>query len=179
MANKQTTGGESHFLLRLHLVAKIALIVGGVSCLAMLLVLNFITDKSGASYDTIIRSYSLSRQHLGPALLVEGLCLVAFAGVFTWLVSLYAGFYIAGPLYRFARNIEDFIELGPVTPLPTRQKDKLKNEEQLILRSIVKLQNHYGAMRAAIETALAQIDAQQDPSAAIAKLKELDRAARL
>jgi len=110
---------------------------------------------------------------------VEGLCLVSFAGLFTWLVSLYAGFYIAGPLYRFARNLEDFIEQGPVTPQPTRKKDKLKHEEQLILRSIVKLQNHYGAMRAAIDTALAQIDAQQDPSDAIAKLKELDRAARL
>lgn len=145
----------------------------------MVLALTFITDKSGVSYDTIIRSYSLSRQHLGPTLLVEGLCLVAFAGVFTWLVSLYAGFYIAGPLYRFSRNLEDFIEQGPITPLPTRQKDKLKHEEQQILRSIVKLQNHYGAMRAATETALAQIDAQQDPAAAIAQLKELDRAARL
>lgn len=179
MAHEQISGDKSHFLLRLHLVAKIALIVGGVSCLAMVLALNFITDKSGVSYDTIIRSYSLSRQHLGPTLLVEGLCLVAFAGVFTWLVSLYAGFYIAGPLYRFARNLEDFIEQGPITPLPTRQKDKLKHEEQQILRSIAKLQNHYGAMRAATETALAQIDAQQNPAAAIAQLKELDRAVRL
>lgn len=179
MANEQTQAGNSHFLLRLHLVSKIALIVGGVACLAMLLALNFITDQTGASYDTIIRSYSLSRQNLGPALLVEGLFLVSFAGVFTWLVSLYAGFYIAGPLYRFARNLEDFIEQGPVTPQPTRQKDKLKHEEQLILRGIVRLQNHYVAMRAAIETALAQIDAQQDPAEAIAKLKELDRAVRL
>lgn len=179
MAHEQSSGDKSHFLLRLHLVAKIALIVGVVSCLAMVLALNFITDKSGVSYDTIIRSYSLSRQHLGPTMLVGGLCLVSFAGVFTWLVSLYAGFYIAGPLYRFARNLEDFIEQGPITPLPTRQKDKLKREEQQILRSIVKLQSHYGAMRAATETALAQIDAQQDPSAAIAQLKELERAARL
>lgn len=179
MAHEQTSEDRSHFLLRLHLVAKIALIVGGVSCLAMLLALNFITDKSGVSYDTIIRSYSLSRQHLGPTLLVEGLCLVAFAGVFTWLVALYAGFYIAGPLYRFSRNLEDFIKQGPVTPKPTRSQDKLKHEEQQILRSIAKLQNHYGAMRAATEAALAQIDAQQNPAAAIAQLKELERVARL
>lgn len=179
MANDQTSGDKSHFLLRLHLVAKIALIVGGVSCFAMVLALNFITDKSGASYDTIIRSYSLSRQHLGPTLLVAGLFLAAFAGVFTWMASLYTGFYIAGPLYRFSRNLEGFIEQGLTTPLPTRQKDKLKQEEQQILRSIVKLQNHYGAMRAATEAALAQIDARQNPAAAIAQLKELDRAARL
>lgn len=179
MANEQISGGNSHFLLRLHLVAKIALIVGGVSCVAVVLALNFITDKSGGSYDSIIRSFSLSRQNLGLTLLVMGLCLVSFAGVFTWLVAQSAGFYIAGSLYRFARNLEDFIEQGPITPQPMREKDHLKHEEQQILRSIVKLQSHYGAMRAATETALAQIDAQQDPSAAIAKLKELDRAARL
>lgn len=170
---------NSHLLLRVQLVAKIALIIGGVSCLAMVLALNFITDKSGVSYDTIIRSYSLGRQHLGPTLLVEGLCLVSFAGVFTWMVALYAGFYIAGPLFRFARNLEEFIAKGPVTPLPTRQKDKLKQEEQQMLRSIIRLQNHYGAMRAATETALAQLDAQKSPAVAISQLKELDRAAHL
>lgn len=179
MGHEQLSREKSHLLLRLHLVAKIALIVGGVSFLAMVLALSFVTDKSGVGYGTIIRSFSMSRQHLTMALLIEGLCLVSFAGVFTWLVSLYAGFYIAGPLYRFARNIEDFIEQGPVTPVPTRQKDKLKYEEQQILRSIAKLQSHFGAMREAAETALAQIDAQQNPAAAIAQLKKLDRAARL
>jgi len=114
-----------------------------------------------------------------PTLLVAGLFLVSFSGVITFLISLYTGFYIAGPLYRFARNLEIFIEQGLVAPIPTREKDQLKQEEQLIKRSSIRLQNHYGALRAATDTALSQLAAQQDPSAAIAQLKELERAARL
>jgi len=179
MEQDQLSANKAHFLLRLRMVAKIALVVGGLACLSMVLVLTFITDKSGVSYDTIIRSYSLSRQHLGPTLLVAGLFLVSSSGVITFLISLYTGFYIAGPLFRFARNLETFIEQGPVAPIPTRKKDQLKQEEQQIKRSIIKLQNHYGALRAATDTALSQLAAQQDPSAAIAQLKELDRAARI
>lgn len=170
---------QTDFLLRLRMVAKIALIVGGLACLGLVLALNFITDKSGVNYQTIIHSHSLSRQQLGPALLVAGLFLVSFSGVITWLISQYTSFRIAGPLFRFARNLEMFIEQGPVAPIPTRKEDHLKQEEQQIKRSIAKLQNHYGALRVATDTALSQLAAQQDPSAAIAQLKELDRAARL
>ena len=170
---------KTHFLLRLRLVSRIALIVGGLACLGMVLVLTFITDKSGVTYETIIRSHSLSRQNLGPALLVVGLFLVAFSGVITYLISLYTGFYIAGPLFRFARNLEIFIAEGQVDPIPTRENDQLKQEEQQIKRSITKLQHHYGELRAATDAALIQLASQQNPSAAIAHLKELERAARL
>ena len=175
----ESTKDKTHLLLRLRLVSRAALVVGGLACLSMVLVLAFITDKTGADYDTIIRSYSLSRQHLGPTLLVAGLLLVSFSGFITYFISLYTGFYIAGPLYRFARNLELFIEQGPVAPIPTRQKDQLKREEQQIKRSITRLQNHYKAMRAATDTALSQLAAQQDPTAAIEQLKALDRESSL
>lgn len=179
MEQDHSSTDKTHFLLRLRMVSRVALIVGGLACLSMVLVLTFITDQSGVSYDTIIRSYSLSRQHLGPTLLVAGLFLVSFSGIITFLISLYTGFYIAGPLYRFARNLEIFIEQGPVAPIPTRDNDQLKQEEQQIKRSITRLQNHYSALRAATDTALSQLAAQQDPSATIARLKELDREAFL
>ncbi|MEO8332244.1 MAG: hypothetical protein ABI479_07395 [Gallionella sp.] len=179
MEQESSSAGKTHFLLRLRMISRIALVVGGLAGLSMVLVLAFITDKSGVNYDTIIRSYSLSQQHLGPTLLVVGLFLVSFSGAITFLISLYTGFYIAGPLYRFARNLEIFIEQGPVAPIPTRENDQLKQEEQLIKRSITRLQNHYDAVWAATETALSRLEAKQDPSAAIAQLKELDRATRL
>lgn len=179
MAHDQTSGNESHFLLRMRLVARITLIVSAVSCLGILLALTFITDDSGTSYSTIIRSHSLSRQHLAPALLIAGLFLVLFSSIVTRRVSHRTSFYIAGPLYRFACNLKTFIEHGLATPVPTRQEDSLKQEEQQIKRSIARLQAHYDAMRAAAETALAQIDSQQNPAAAIEQLKELDRATRL
>jgi hypothetical protein len=175
MAPEQFPQDNTHFLLRLRLISKIALMVGGLSCLCMVLALNFITDNSGVNYETIIRSYSLSRQHMGPALLVAGLFLVSFSGVITFLIALYTGFYIAGPLFRFARNIELFIERGAVTPISTRENDLLKQEEQQIKRSIIKLQKHYDELRLTADTALSQLATQQDPSVAIAKLKEIDR----
>jgi len=179
MAHDQTSGDESHFLLRMRLVARITLIVSAVSFFGTLLALIFITGDPGASYSTIIRSHSLSQQHLATALLVVGLLLVLLIGVVIRRVSHRTSFHIAGPLYRFARNLETFIEHGLVTPVSIRQTDSLKQEEQQIKRSIARLQAHYGAMRAATETALAQIDAQQNPAAAIEQLKELDRATRL
>lgn len=175
MAHDQSSQDKTHFLLRLRLISKIALMVGGLSCLCMLLALNFITDNSGVNYETIIRSYSLSRQHIGPTLLVAGLFLVSFAGAITFLIALYTGFYIAGPLFRFARNIELLIERGTITPISTRKNDLLKQEEQQIKRSIIKLQKHYDEIRLTTDTALSQLATQQDPSVAIAKLKEIDR----
>lgn len=180
MAHDQTSEGESYFLLRMRLVAKITLIISAASCLGTVLALFFITGDPGNSYGTIFRSYSLSRQYLAPALLVVGLVLVLLSGVVIWRVSHRTSFHIAGPLYRFARKLETLIdEHGLATPVPKGQEDCLKQEEQQINRSIARLQAHYSAMRAATKTALAQIDAQQPPAAAIEQLKELDRATRL
>lgn len=179
MALEQSPRDKTYFLLRLRLISKIALIVGGLSCLCMVLALTFISDNSGVNYETIIRSHSISQQHLGPTMLVAGLFLVSFTGVITFLITLYTGFYIAGPLFRFARNIELFIEQGAVMPIPTREKDQLKLEEQQIKRSIIQLQKHYNEIQLATDTALSQLAAQQDPSVAISKLKELDREIQL
>lgn len=179
MAHDQAPRDESHFLLRLRLVSKLTLAVSLISCLGIVLVLAFITNDSGDDYGAIVRSHNLSRLYLAPALLIAGTILVMLSAAATWLISNHASFRIAGPLYRFARNLEAFIEHGPVTPVPTRKSDHLKQEEQQIKRSIARLQAHCGAMRAATETALAQIDSKQDPAATIAQLKELDRAVRL
>ena len=179
MAHDQASRDGTHFLLRLRLVSKITLIVRAVFCLGILLVLTFITDDSGIGYSTIIRSHNLNRRYLAHALLTAGVFLVPFSIVVTWLISRRISFHIAGPLYRFARNLETFIEHGPVIPVPTRKSDHLKQEERQIKHSIARVQAHYGAMRAATEAALAQINSQQFPAAAFAQLKELDRAARL
>ncbi|OGT05948.1 MAG: hypothetical protein A2143_05630 [Gallionellales bacterium RBG_16_57_15] len=179
MAHDQASRDETHFLLRLRLVSKITLIVSAAFCLGMLLALTFITDDSGIGYSKIIRSHNLSRRYLAHALLAAGVFLVLFSIVVTWLISRRISFHIAGPLYRFARNLETFIEHGPVTPVPTRKSDHLKQEERQIKHSIARVQAHYGAMRAATEAALAQINSQQFPAAAFAQLKELDRASRL
>jgi len=167
-------------LFHLNLVGKVALLVGAVACAGLVLVLLFITDKSGACYGEIFRSNSLTRQSLGPAMLVAGLGLVAFSGAMTWLVSLYSSFRIAGPLFRFARNLELMIENGPSSPVPIRTKDRLQREGRQLERSTDRLQAHYGAVREAADHAVALLESSDGRAAeylpqTLAKLKELDR----
>jgi len=167
-------------VFRLNLVGKVALMVGAVACAGLVLVLLFITDKSGTSYGEIVRSNNFTRNSLGPAMLVAGLILVAFSAVITWLVSLYSSFRIAGPLFRFARNLEAMIEKGPSTPVPIRRKDRLQLEGQQFARSIASLQAHYGAVREVADRAAAQLESNDNGvkemfPAEITKLKELDR----
>ena len=167
-------------VFRLNLVGKVALMVGAVACAGLVLVLLFITDKSGTNYGEIIRSNNFTRQSLGPAMLVAGLILVAFSAVITWLVSLYSSFRIAGPLFRFARNLEAMIENGPSAPVPIRRKDRLQVEGQQLARSTASLQAHYGAMREAADRAATLLESSDDGAKAIlpaeiAKLKEFDR----
>lgn len=179
MTDDQRSEADSYFLLRLRLISRITLIVSAMFCVCILLVLALISGNSGTTYDAAISSLSLSLRNLGPTLLIASLLLVFFSIVVTRLISHRTSLRIAGPLYRFARNIEAFIEHGLVAPVPTRRDDQLKPEKLQMERSIAKLQAHYDALRAATETALAQIDSQQSPAAAIARLKDLDRATRL
>lgn len=179
MTNDKIKKGRnsSRLLLNSHFFAKVALIVGVLCGLGIVLVLVFITGKTGGSYGAISRSFSMSQQNLGPTMLIAGLIMVAFAGFVTWIFALYTSHYIAGPLYGFSRNFQIMIESGVTAPIPMRKSDQLKQEEQNIKRSVARLQQHYDEMRSAAEMALSQLDEQ--PDAAIEKLKELDRAARL
>ncbi len=177
MSNDQARRNRLRLLLiNRRFVVKIALIVGVVSCLGILLALIFITGGSNGEYGAASRHYSLNQRYLSPMLLAAWLVLALLFGVITWMISLYTSHCVAGPLYRFARNIETFIRQGPVTPVPTRRTDRLKHEEQQIKRSVARLQQHYGEMHAVAGKALSQPDAR---AAAIARLKELDREARL
>jgi hypothetical protein len=171
---------QPRVVFHLNLVGKVALMIGALACFGLVLVLLFITDKSGASYGEIIRSNNFTRQSLGPAMLVAGLILVAFSAVITWLVSLYSSFRIAGPLFRFARNLEAMIESGPSAPVPIRSKDRLQVEGQQLARSTARLQAHYGAIRDVADRAVALLDSNDNGAremlpVEIAKLKEFDR----
>lgn len=175
---------EPHMLFHLKLVGKIALLVGLAACVGLVLTLMSASAESGASYAEIIRSYNLTRQHLGPALLVAALFIAAFAAVITWLISLYSSFRVAGPLFRFSRNLELEIRQGPTAPVPIRKNDSLQQEHAQLKRGIDSLQSHYGAIRQAMDQAAAALDSGDKDKwpevlAAIARLKELDSRVRL
>lgn len=177
MAPHQSRQPPRFLLFNWRFVVKIILVVAAVSCLAAILVLIFIMGKSGNTHAAISSYFSLSRKQIGPTLMVVGFFLVAFAGFITWLFALYTSHYIAGPLYRFARNIEMLIKQGLADPIPTRQKDHLKQQEMQLQRTVTRLQQHYSEVRLATEEALSQLYTQ--PTVSIKKLKELDREVHL
>lgn len=175
---------EPQIFFHLKLVAKITLLVGAAACAGLILTLMSISQQSGSSYAETIRSFSLTREHLGIALLVAGLFLVAFAAVITWLITLYSSFRIAGPLFRFSRNLEMSITQGPKTLVPIRKRDSLQKEHGQLALSVHSLQAQYGALREAAGRAVASLESGDkqgyaEAASAIAKLKELDSRVRL
>lgn len=172
--------GNSRLNYHLKVTGTVALVVGGLSFATLLLLLAFISENAGATYWDVVRSGSITHQSLGPGMLLAGLFLVGAAAVITWLISLYASFRIAGPLFRISRNMDVLIETGTATPTPIRKKDQLQKEMQQLVQSVEALQSHYREMEAATDNALALIDSDQyNLAPAIEKLRELECRVRL
>lgn len=175
-----TQHDKCRLLYYLKIIGIVALVAGGLSLATLLLVLIFINDNTGASYLDFVRSGSITRQSLGPAMLLAGLFLVSVTAAITWLISLYASFRIAGPLFRFSRNMEILIKSGAVTPTPIRKEDQLQEEARQFARSVELLQGHYREMGAAADHALTLIDSGgHGIGQPLAKLRELDHRVRL
>ncbi len=155
-SSRPTHRAEIHFHLRW--VAKIALSVGAMAAAGLALMLTLLTDGRGTAYGELIQSHSAIQENLTPALLVGGLVLVSCTGVLTWFVALYSSFRIAGPLFRFTRNLETAIELGPVRPVPIRNHDKLHADARLLEQALLAMETHYREIRDEIDRALVELD---------------------
>lgn len=167
--------------LHLKLVAKVSLAVGALAVLALLGVLTLITGESGEAYGAIIRSRSLTRQHLGAAMLVAGLLLVAIAGFMTWLIALYSTFRVDGPLYRFSQNLKLAGASDSSKLIELRKGDALSKQAEGIKRAVAALRRHHFEINLAAEQAsfaLAAGDAAQYAEA-IVRLKLLDAKAHV
>lgn len=110
----------------LKLVSRFALYTSVVAVAMLVLSVLFLTDQTGTSYSEIIYAHSLSQKHLKPVLLISGLCLLSFVAFITWLFTIYSSFRIAGPLYRFSRNLEHAAEGVP--PIGVRSDDALQGK---------------------------------------------------
>lgn len=173
--------GQASLQFHLKLVGKVALIVGAVSFGALLAVLLLISDSSGDAYWQVVKSRSITRESLGPGMVLAGCFLVGAAALVTWVASLYASFRVAGPLFRFSRNMEKLIEGGPTNIIPIRQKDELQGEAKQLQDAADRLRSHYREVSTATERAIAAIDsgsAGRDLAQSLATLQELDRHVR-
>jgi len=162
------------------MVAKIGLSVSALACVGLLSVLFLLTDQRGTSYGHIVGVHSLASQNLGTALLVFGLAMLAFAGITTWVIALYSSFRIAGPLYRFAQNLEMEIEQGPAVPVAIRRRDQMQREWKVFEASMAVLHGHFSDLRQALAQTgqPSQVCADFDPVSlrqTVARLQDIER----
>ncbi len=170
----------SSIAYHVRLVGKLGLSVGVAATAVLLLTLTLITHDGGESYGQIVQAHALTRQYLGPAMVVAGLVLLAIIGVITWLIALYSSFRIAGPLYRFSRNLELATAIGPVVPIKIRKDDALQQEAQAVDEALTAVRAHLAALRVeaeALESALLADDSVLYEEA-LARLKERERRAQ-
>lgn len=165
----------------LKLVARISLALGVIAALVLLAMLNLITGESGESYGAIIRSHSLTRRHLGAAMLAAGLLLLAFTALVTCLIVLYSSFRVAGPLYRFGQNLQLASASDHTALVELRRADPLSAHADGVKQAVAAVRAHYAGMNGACARA-AQALAAGDACAyaeAVARLKQADAHVRL
>jgi hypothetical protein len=168
-------------LFYLKLVGKISAALALVAAAGLAVVIFLLIGGKGANYREIISTYSIAHENLQPALLVFGLVMIAVAAIATWLVTLYASFSFAGPLYRFSRNLKLVAEQGPVVPVPLRATDQLQRECDAFRDSVGELRRHYSELAELVqqfEAALTSGDAGERRHV-LARLQEAERRARL
>lgn len=168
-------------MFHLKLVAKVALAAGGTAVTGLVVALTFLTNPTGEAYHDMIRSSSITRESIGPLMLLAGLTLVAVVGVLTWLIALYSSFRIAGPLYRFSRNFKLAIADRSADLIALRTGDALRRQERNIRHAIDTLRAHSAAIEETSRQAAAALE-RRDAEAyadAVARLKALDEKARL
>ena len=139
--------GERHLL-----VGRVGLGVGLLATLVLLALIATLGHIDGSGYSRVLRSLAVSREGLLPALAVSAALLIAFAGVLTWMVARYVTFRVAGPLYRFARNLE-VARTGNGEILPIRGGDLLQAESRRLLEAIGAVAEYEEALRGAARDA--------------------------
>jgi len=182
MSESRQPGGRRLFSLHLSLVARIALGTAALAAGILLVTLLFVVDHNGATYAELVRAHRITQQNLGPALLIAGLFVASATGIITWLICLYSSFRVAGPLFRFTRNLElasDTIKLPSI-----RNEDCLHELSDQLQDSVRQLHAHYDEIEQLTDQALALIESESEVPRSelgpiLKQLKKLDERVRL
>ncbi len=141
----------------LELVGKISLWFSLVSTIGLLAIV-WIAGNGNDNYTDQIQTLAVTRRNLPFVMLSGGLLLAIGTGITTWLITLYSSFRVAGPLYRFCRNLEAGVLQGEVSRVPIRETDQLQAESQLLQDTVSVLYQHYEALDQAAEQLLDELD---------------------
>jgi len=176
------TATEPSALFHAKWVAKMALLVALVAAAGLLAAIFWVTTDEGVSYGSVVLSRSLTQQKLLPVMVVFGLLLVCVAALCTWLIALYSSHRIAGPLFRFAKNIKLISQDSFAAPLAIRKTDLLQRQWLEFDAAQKRLREHYGDLRDALDACrqgLAAHGPGAELSEALARLQEVERSGQV
>lgn len=156
---------QPHFS-QLKLVGKISLWFSLLAAVG-LLVTVWLAGKSVDDYLGAMQNLAATRRNLPLVMLCGGLLLAIGTGITTWLITLYSSIRVAGPLYRFTKNLQAGVLKGEVPRVPIRDTDKLQAENQLLQESVSVLYQHYDSLDRAAEQLLDALDRNYLQSAGI------------
>ena len=127
------------------MVAQIALGATLTALILLIITMLFFADESGMDYIQLVQSHSITQKNLDTALVIAGLFLIICVGALSWLLALYASFRVAGPLFRFSRNLE---QASSLSKLPgVRQGDCFQDVSQQLLEAVDVLHQHHDDVR--------------------------------
>jgi hypothetical protein len=129
---------------RLKMTAKVAVSVSLLSTMVLLAAFYLLLiDQAEKTYLQTILALTRSQEQLAIAMLIGGALVTALAGLITWAFTLYFSHRIAGPIYRFTKNLELEIEKGPVTTVAIRKEDSLQVLSEKLGLTVDRLSRHY------------------------------------
>lgn len=161
---------------QVRLVGKISLWFSLVATLGLAVVV-LLAGSPQVGYLDNVQSLTMTHRQLPLVMLVGGLGLAAGTGMTTWLITLHSSFRVAGPLYRFSRNLETGIETGRVPRIRIRGTDYLHPECEALEQTAMALEGYRGELDRQVERALLILaDAHIDDSTLQRRLEQLKMA---
>jgi len=122
------------------IVAKISLSISIFTFTTLMVMISFAWVDHGGGYGDFIESQLISHKNIQYSIIIAGLLLILMSALISWFVSLYGSFRIAGPLYRFAQNMNHCH--NPDTMLSLRSDDCLQELSNKIIHAAKQVENH-------------------------------------
>ena len=167
--------------LHLKLVAKVALITGVAAAILLFFLVFFVSEDAGSTYLEIIQDHSITRAHLRPVMTLAALVLLMLVGFVVGFIALYSSFQVAGPLYRFTRNLQSATPLSGHQGI--RHDDALHGVADELHESAQTLEHHYQQLSERITDVLESLTAAEinpdQVSDALDELKAVESSVRL
>ena len=161
---------------RLRLTARVAVGVSLAGTIALLVTLYLLLrEQSTENYFQIIQSLTRSQDHLAFAMLTAGTLIILVAALVTWIITLYSSHRVAGPLYRFSKNLEMEIERGPVATTALRKDDDFQELSKKLGSAAEGLSRFYEDQLTLVDELSRELDSAQqfDPNRYRDLLREL------